>query len=180
VDQIDLMQIHFGPDPQKVLDDGETVAAMKAAQKEGKIRFLGASTWGDIAKQCIDSGDFQVMQLDYSLLTLGDEHLVNLCGEKGIGVFLRGGLAYGRLTSRVIPHLNELGHDKEKITQLLKLVNNDGEMLTSLALNFLYNNPNVSTVLVGSKNIEHIRKNFELLERGIDPEIMKKAMDICK
>lgn len=180
VDQIDLMQIHFGPDPQKVIDDGETVAAMKDAQKEGKIRFLGASTWGDIAKQCINSGDFQVMQLEYSLLSRGDENLVNLCGEKGIGVFLRGGLAYGRLTSRVIPHLDEQGDNKEKITELLRLVNNNGDMLTSLALNFLYKNPNVSTVLVGSKNIEHIRKNFELLERTIEPEIMQKAIDICK
>lgn len=180
VDQIDLMQIHFGPDPQKVIDDGETVAAMKDAQKEGKIRFLGASTWGDIARQCINSGDFQVMQLEYSLLSRRDEALVNLCGEKGIGVFLRGGLAYGRLTSRVIPHLNEQGDNKEKLTELLKLMNNDGDMLTSLALQFLYNNPNVSTVLVGSKNIEHIRKNFELLERSIEPEIMQKAMALCK
>ena len=99
-DVIDLMQIHFGPDPRKVLDDGETVAAMKDARAEGKIRFLGASTGGEIALRCIASGDFDVLQLEYSLTNRGDEGIVRLCGERGIGVLVRGGLAYGRLTAR--------------------------------------------------------------------------------
>ena len=101
------MQIHFGPDPRKVLDDGETVAAMKDARAEGKIRFLGASTGGEIALRCIASGDFDVLQLEYSLTNRSDERIVRLCGERGIGVLVRGGLAYGRLTTRVIPHLAE-------------------------------------------------------------------------
>ena len=41
---VDLIQIHFGPDPQKVLDSGETVKAMKDAKAEGKTRFIGASS----------------------------------------------------------------------------------------------------------------------------------------
>lgn len=179
-DYIDLMQIHFGPDPAKVLDDGETVAAMKDARAEGKVKFLGASTGGDIAQRCIDSGDFDVMQLDYSLLSQRDEALVNLCGERGIGVLIRGGLAYGRLTPRVVPHLNGLDNrTKGKINGLLKLVDEKADMLVALALKFLQSNPNVTSVLAGSKNIQHIKKNVELLNCEMDSSLLEQAIEIC-
>ena len=177
VDYIDLMQIYFGPDPQKVLDDDETVAAMKAAKKEGKIRLLGGSTDGDIARQYIESGDFDVMQLEYSLLNRSDEHLVNLCGEKGIGVLLRGGLAYGKLTSKVINHLAGDISDKEKLIELLRIVDKDGDKLTALALQFLYSNANVASILAGSKNLAHVKKNLEIFETSLDFGLMKKAIE---
>jgi len=40
-EQIDVMQIHFGPNPEKIFETGETVAAMKEAQAEGKSIFWG-------------------------------------------------------------------------------------------------------------------------------------------
>jgi aryl-alcohol dehydrogenase-like predicted oxidoreductase len=176
-DCIDLMQIHFGPNPQKVLDDGETVAAMKAAKAEGKIRLLGASTSDKIALQCIESKDFDVMQLDYSLLNRRDEHLVNLCGKKGIGVILRGGLAYGRLTPRVVPHL-ENDRQKEQIRALIALLNGEADKLPALALQFLRRNPSVSSVLAGTKNLLHVKHNLALMEVVIDETTMQKAMAI--
>lgn len=178
-DCIDLMQIHFGPDPAKVLDDGETVAAMKDAQKEGKIKLLGASTGGEIAQRCIESGDFDVMQLGYSLLSRGDEGLVNLCGERGIGVFIRGGLGAGRLTPRAIPHLDKLDENTQaKISAWLELVDGDADKLVTLALRFLYRNPNVTSVLVGTKKVDHIRKNLELLELELDESLIEQAIQI--
>jgi aryl-alcohol dehydrogenase-like predicted oxidoreductase len=178
-DCIDLMQIHFGPNPGKVLDDGETVAAMKDAQQEGKIKLLGASTGGDIARRCIESGDFDVMQLDYSLLSRRDEVLVNLCGERGIGVLIRGGLAYGRLTPRVVPHLTELEpNTRAKITVLFNLVDGEPDLLIALALKFLYRNPNVTSVLAGSKNIEHIKKNIQLLHLSMDESLIEQAIQV--
>lgn len=48
-DVLDLVQIHFGPDQRKALEDGETVSPMKDARAEGKVRFLGATTGGEIA-----------------------------------------------------------------------------------------------------------------------------------
>ena len=178
-DTIDLMQIHFGPDPAKVLDDGETVAAMKAAQKEGKIKLLGASTGGEIAQRCIESGDFQVMQLNYSLLSRGDEALVKLCGRRGLGVLIRGGLGAGRLTPRVLPHLDNLDPDtRRKITAWLELVDGEADKLVTLALRFLYRNADVTSVLAGSKNVDHVRKNLELLELELDEELIEQAIQI--
>ncbi|MBN1247510.1 MAG: aldo/keto reductase [Anaerolineae bacterium] len=176
---IDLMQIHFGPDPEGVLDRGETVAAMKDAQRAGKVRFLGASIDGRLATRCIESGDFDVMQLGYSLIAQGNAGNIKLAQEKGMGVLIRSGLAAGALTSRVIPHLGgETRFPKEKVTQLLDLVGGDGNALTALALTFLYQNDGISSVLVGTKRIEHLRANLDLLEREIDPDVMARAIEI--
>jgi len=179
-DCIDLMQIHFGPDPAKVLDDGETVAAMKDARTEGKVKLLGASTGGGIAQRCIESGDFDVMQLDYSLLSRRDEPLVNLCGEQGIGVLIRGGLGGGRLTPRVISHLDRFDSSfRTGMGALLELVDGNTDMLVALALKFLHRNPNVTSVLAGSKNVQHIKKNIELLSCDMDASLVEQAMEIC-
>ncbi|HYN44299.1 MAG TPA: aldo/keto reductase [Thermoanaerobaculia bacterium] len=178
-DVIDLMQIHFGPDPRKVLDDGETVKAMKDARAEGKIRFLGASTGGEIALRCIASGDFDVLQLEYSLTNRRDEGIVRLCGERGIGVLVRGGLAYGRLTARVIPHLESLNEGERAGTKaLLELVGGDGRKLTSLALQFLYRNPHVSSVLAGSRRAEHVEANIGLVDLDLGAGTLEKAVEI--
>ena len=178
-DVIDLMQIHFGPDPRKVLDDGETVAAMKDARAEGKIRFLGASTGGEIALRCIASGDFDVLQLEYSLTNRGDEPIVRLCGERGIGVLVRGGLAYGRLTARVIPHLESLNERERAGTKaLLDLAGGDGRKLTALALQFLYRNPHVSSVLAGTRRAEHMKANLELVDLDLGAGVLEEAVRI--
>ena len=179
-DTIDLMQIHFGTHPAKVLDDGETVAAMKDAQGEGKIKLLGASTGGEIAQRCIESDDFDVLQLSYSLLSRRDEALVNLCGERGIGVLIRRGLDGGRLTPRVMGHLDTLGSDtRASITALLELVDGDADKLVALALKFLYRNPNVTSVLAGTKSVAHVRQNLELLDLPIDESLMEQALQAC-
>lgn len=177
---VDLIQIHFGPDPQKVLDSGETVKAMKDAKAEGKTRFIGASPGGDIARQCIESGNFDILQMDYSLLNIHDEHLIEQCGKKGIGVILRGGLAYGRLTRRVIPHLQQQNDtNKKKIQAYLDLVNGDGDKLTALALQFLYRNPHVTSVLAGTKNIQHLKQNLDLMDIPLNPKIIDQATEIA-
>ncbi|MCU0522105.1 MAG: aldo/keto reductase [Anaerolineae bacterium] len=177
-DVIDLMQIHFGPDPAGVLDRGETVAAMKDAQRAGKVRFLGASIDGALATRCIESGDFDVMQLGYSLVAQGNTDNIRLAQSNGIGVLIRSGLAAGALTARVIPHLHEEVRHVDKIRKLLDLVGGDGDALTALALNFLYENDGISSVLVGSKRAEHVRANLDLLERPVDPEVMAQATEI--
>lgn len=173
---IDLMQIHFGPEPEKVIAEGETVRAMRDAQKEGKIRYLGASIDGELAKQCILSGDFDVMQMEYHLLNQENEDNIKLCEENGLGVLIRTGLGRGLLTSRAL----QAEFKPAKLEQLLELVNNDGDLLSTLALNFLYENKGISSVLIGTKNLEHFRKNIELLEKEFDKELLAQAIKIGK
>ncbi|MBA4541996.1 aldo/keto reductase [Thermoactinomyces daqus] len=177
-DVIDIMQIHFGPDPERVIDEGETLAAMKDAQREGKIRYLGASIDGELATRLIESGEFDVMQMGYNLLDQTNEKNIALCREKGIGVFIRSGLAAGLLSARVLPHLNEQFKHKKKVLALLELVGGNGDQLTALALQFLYRNPGISSILVGSKRPERIGQNIALLQQEISDHLLEKALEI--
>jgi aryl-alcohol dehydrogenase-like predicted oxidoreductase len=178
-DYIDVMQIHFGPNPEKVLNDGETVAAMKDAKKEGKVGFLGASIDGKLAERCILSGDFDVMQLEYNLLNVSNKRNLELARERGIGVFIRGGLSYGKLTKRVLPQVLSDPADNAKVGKLLELVGGDANQLTALALQFLYRTEGISSVLAGTKNVHHLRANIDLLEVIFEESVWKQAYAIA-
>ncbi|MBN1153469.1 aldo/keto reductase [candidate division KSB1 bacterium] len=176
VDQIDLMQIHFGPDAQRTLDEGEVIAAMSDARQEGKIRLLGASAWGNIAEQCIDLDIFDVMQLEYNLINRSDEYLIEKCSQKKIGVLIRGGLARGMLTPKFDRYQNHIDNqNRQKINAMLEWVDHDSRKLTALALHFLARNKGISSVLIGSKKIEHIEMCLSLMESDIDAELLEKA-----
>lgn len=169
-EQIDLMQIHFGPDPWSVLDEGETLRAMQDARAEGKIRFLGASPPPDLLDACIESGAFDCLQIGINLLDRKAEKAIEKCRERGIGVLVRSGFAMGRLTPKVIEHLE----DNPEVKALLEFVG-DPKLLPSLALGYLYSLPGISTVLVGTKNLEHLKEHISNLEEGFDQDLIEQA-----
>ena len=180
-DVIDLLQIHFGPDPEATLDKGETLRAMQDARKAGKVKYLGASIDGEIAKRCILSGDFDVMQLGYNLFHQGNEENIRLCKERGMGVLIRSGLGNGLLTSRVVDNLDKLrDSDREKAEKLLKLVDGNTDLLTALGLHFLYENDGISSVIVGTKKPANVRKNAQLLSIELPEGLLQKAKEIVK
>lgn len=172
-DFIDIMFIHFGPEAEKVIEDGETLRAMKDAQQEGKIGALGASIDGELATKLIESGDFDVMQMEYNLLNRTNERNIKLAAEKGISVYIRGGLAKGKLTSKGF-NLPEEKKTK-KLEELQTLANQDAQTLQALALQFLYEETGISTVLLGTKNVDHIKESMELLNRELPAGLLDKA-----
>ncbi len=172
---IDVLQIHFGPEPEKVLDDGETVRAMKEAREAGTVRFLGASPGNNLLERCIESGDFDVLQVGYSLLDRGAHDLIAKAGDRGIGMLIRSGLGAGWLTARALTVPPE--QRPEKVNKLLALVNGDGERLHTLALAFLHSHRAISSILVGTKSLDHLRRNIERFRSPDDPELLKRALE---
>lgn len=155
---IDLMQIHFGPDPMGVLDDGGCVQAMKEFQAEGRIRLLGASVDGEPLTRCIESGDFQVVQVGYSLLNVSQASNIKLAHQKGIGVLIRLGLAGGWLTSRALVAENR----PAKVEAMLAEVHGNPELLTRAAYRFLNENEGVTSVLWGTKSMENLTRAVQI------------------
>jgi aryl-alcohol dehydrogenase-like predicted oxidoreductase len=172
-DVIDVMQIHFGPEPAKVLDDGETVRAMKDAREAGEVRFLGASIRGALLDRCIDVGDFHVVQVGYSLLHQEDGERIARARDRGVGVLIRSGFAGGWLSPRVL----SVPADQRppKVQQLLDLCDGDADRLYALALHFLARHDGVSSILVGTKSATNLRRAVELIERPIDVDLLERA-----
>jgi aryl-alcohol dehydrogenase-like predicted oxidoreductase len=172
-DVIDIMQVHFGPDPDRVLDEGGTVRAMKDARESGKVRFLGASPGMGQFARCIECGDFDVLQVAYSLLDQSAKELISRAADKGIGVLIRSGLGGGWLTSRTecVP----ADQWPEGVRCIMEMIDNNVETLHHLALAFLKCHPGISSVLVGTKCLDNLVNNIRLWGTDIDPDLLKRA-----
>jgi aryl-alcohol dehydrogenase-like predicted oxidoreductase len=172
-DVIDVMQIHFGPEPAKVLDDGECVRAMRDAREAGEIRFLGASIGGELLDRCIASGDFEVVQVGYSLMHQDDGDRISRARERGIGVLIRSGFAGGWLSPRV--HTVPPEQRPPKVQALLDLCDGDADLLYALALHFLGRHDGISSILVGTKSADNLRRAVERIERPVDVGLLERA-----
>jgi 1-deoxyxylulose-5-phosphate synthase len=102
-DYVDLYQIHRW-DPHTPLE--ETLEALDAAVRAGKVRYLGASSmWAwQFGKALHTAGEhgwhrFVSMQDHYNLLNREEEREMHpLCADQGIGVIPWSPLARGKLT----------------------------------------------------------------------------------
>jgi len=175
---IDVLQIHFGPDPERVLADGGCLRAMKEARAAGQVRFLGASVSGTVLDRCIDSGDFDVVQVAYSLLNHTDEGRIAKAHARGVGVLIRSGLAGGWLTSRAL----RMSRDERPagVTTLFELCNGDAELVTALALQFLTRNDGVSSILIGSKSSENVRNAIRLVSTPLESGLLDRAVELTR
>jgi len=99
-----------------------------------------------------------------------------------MGVFIRSGFAGGYLTPRVGALLErETSPELERIRELLKILDGKIEWLPVLALQFLHRNPNVTSVLVGTKSTKHLDQNLRLLSVNLPKDVwkkIKKGLDI--
>ncbi|MCL2522700.1 MAG: aldo/keto reductase [Erysipelotrichales bacterium] len=182
VEELDLLQIHFGPNAEQVIKDGETYKAMAEAKSVGKVKLLGASIDGALAKECILSGNFDCMQMTYNLLDTSNFANLQLCKEKNIGVLIKGPFAQGKLTPKVFDILagDKLQpKERAKLTALLEACNNDADILMNCALQLLYREEAISSVLAGTKSIHHFHNNIKLLETPLDEKIFQAVKRIA-
>lgn len=171
-----LMQIHFGPEPEAVLADGGCVRAMKEARAEGKIGHLGASPPTHLLEACIESGDFDVLQVHYNLIEREAGPWIARAHAKGIGILIRTGFAMGRLTPRVAPVLEQDPALRARLQPYLELTGGDLQLLNDLAWGFLQASPGISSVLVGTKSVTNLKANVERALRGVDPDLVQRAV----
>jgi len=180
---IDLYQIHR-PDDVVAIDD--TLGALSDLVHQGKIRYLGHSTfppdyiveaqWTSERRQ---RERFVCEQPPYSVLVRGIERLVlPACRRYGIGVIpwspLAGGLLTGRYRKGQPPpedsrlargfgsqHQSErqrAAHEArlDAVEQLLGVADQAGVSLTHLAHAFVLEHPDVTSAIIGPRTMEQL------------------------
>src|SRR5262245_42000636 len=179
-DYIDLYQIHR-PEPGTDID--ETLGALSDLVHQGKVRYLGSSTFpaekiveAQWAAERRNRERFVCEQPPYSILVRGVESAVlPTCQEYGMGVIpwspLAGGWLSGKwrvgaddLTSaraRRIPDRYDLSIPSnqkklEAADALAELADEAGLSLVHLALAFVLNHPAVTSAIVGPRTREHL------------------------
>jgi len=169
-DHLDLLQLHISPSRSVIGKDGviETLQDLKA---EGKTRWIGISSTLPNLVDHIDLGVFDVFQLSYSALERQNERYLPLIREKGAGTIVRGGTSQGGRKAKP-----DAGGRKRSAEELDFDDLRGAESLSEFLLRFVITNPHVSTVIVGTASLEHLRTNVAAAIAGPLPaDIFQEA-----
>ncbi|MBO9591256.1 MAG: aldo/keto reductase [Niabella sp.] len=158
-DYIDLYQLHGGTMEDNI---DETIEAFELLKQQGKIRHYGISSIRpNVIREYVKRSSIESVMVQYSLLDRRPEETVlPLLKEHHKGVLVRGALAQGLLINK--PAKEYTGHSAkavEKIQARVKQLAADNRITAQqLALNYVWNNPAVTTIIAGIRTREQLQQ----------------------
>lgn len=162
-DYIDIVHLHTCT--QEVLEQGEVIEALLAAVKAGKVRV--AAYAGDRAplEWAVKSGLFGSIETSINICDqriIGSELVA--ARERNLGVIAKRPVANApwRFAERPAGHYAEVYWDRWQAMG----IEPGAYSWQELALRFTAYLPGVDSCIVGTNNLEHLRANLELVERG--------------
>jgi aryl-alcohol dehydrogenase-like predicted oxidoreductase len=178
-DRLDLLQVHMSPSRGQMETDG-TIEAMLALRDAGKVRFLGMSGTLPNLPEHIAMGVFDVFQIPYSALQREHEEVIAQASAAGAGVLVRGGAARGAPSDDkgwAVPPIG-LGEgeaqrrwESSDVEELL-----DGMSRQEFVLRFTLTHPGLSSTIVGTSRLDHLRSNLEIAAKGpLPPDLYEEA-----
>jgi aryl-alcohol dehydrogenase-like predicted oxidoreductase len=180
-DRLDLVQVHMSPSRAQ-LEADETIETMQALREEGKVRFLGMSGILPNLPDHIAMNVFDVFQIPYSVVQREHEDLITAAAQAGAGTLIRGGAARGGPADDKDWRQGPLGLPQgegqrrwaeSSIDDLL-----DGMSRIEFVLRFTLSHPGLSTTIVGTSSVDHLRSNLAIAELGPLPaDVYQQAKD---
>ena len=171
VDYIDIYQCHW-PDARTPIE--KTMEKLSRLREKEKIRYIGVSNFNaEILKKACEITPIATIQNQYSMMERQiEENILPFCQENGIGILAYGPLAGGILSGKYeIPQDFEkedarsffyqyyTGAAFEKVRDLLNELKKISQPLNQIAINWVRQQPEVSSVIVGCRNAEQVRQN---------------------
>lgn len=201
-DYVDLYYLHL---PDYSVPPAETLAALDALVKAGKVRFLGASnyaSWQMVQLLWLAEKHgwqpIQVVQPMYNLLARGiEQEFLPMCREFGLGIAAYNPLAGGLLTGKHSPaapledsRFTRLPFYKDRywnaanfeaVERLKQVAREAGRSLTGLALAWLLAQRDVTTVILGASKLAHLEENLAALEAPpLGPETLAACDEVWR
>lgn len=179
-DVLDVVQVHNAT--KDILERGEVLEVLEQARDAGKLRFIGASVYGEpAALAAIRSGRIDVLQIALNLL---DQRMLAKvlpeAREANVGVVARSAFLKGALTERaklLPPALRSLAEASNRMREGL---GESWESLPGAALRFCLSVPGVHSVLVGLRSLPELAAAMASHDAGpLDSAAMMKT-DVLK
>lgn len=185
LDSFDLMQFHVWEDSW--VDDDRWATKMDDLRRQGLFKAIGISInrWEpENAVKTVRSGLIDAVQVIYNIFDQNPEdELFPACAEMNVAVIARVPFDEGTLTGsltkdskweegdwRNIYFVPEnLIPSVERADALKPLVPSEMTM-PEMALRFILNNPNVSTIIPGMRKIKNVESNMAASDKGKLPE----------
>jgi aryl-alcohol dehydrogenase-like predicted oxidoreductase len=201
-DWIDLYQIHR-PEPDTDID--ETLGALTDLVRDGKVRYLGSSTFPGhmiVEAQWVAERRgrerFVCEQPPYSILVRGIEaDVLPVCERFGMGVIpwspLAGGWLSGRyrrgeeapesrraqmLPQRFDMSLPENQRKLEAAYRLAELADEAGLSLIDLALAFVLEHPAVTAAIIGPRTMEQLESQLTAAEVKLSADVLDRIDEV--
>ena len=202
VDHIDLYQVHR---PRPEVDIDETLGALTDLVRQGKIRYLGTSTF--LPSQVVEAQWVAekrqrerpaTEQPPYSILAREVERDILPTAQKyGLGVLpwspLAGGWLSGRYRRGEMPvassrmqrqparHDQSLPENRvklEAVHQLQDLADDAGLSMIQLALGFVLAHPAVSSAIIGPRTMEQLESQLGAEQVVLPPDVLDRIDEI--
>ncbi len=207
VDYIDLYQCHW-PDPNTDIKD--TMKTLNRIKEEGLIRYIGLTNFSiDEAQSAMFFAEISSMQGLYNMLERNPESYHNIPleyrTEKEVFPFvLKNGMAFlpysplfqGLLTDSfketgnfdksdvrsANPKLNGDLFMKyyQKSLQIREVAKEIGKPTSQLAINWLIQKPEITSIIAGAQNIDQLMQNIEAVSWEIPENAIKKLDKILE
>ncbi len=201
-DWIDLYQIHR---PAPDTDIEETLGALSDLVHQGKIRYLGSSTFppSAIVEAQWAARDrhlerFVCEQPPYSILVRGIEaEVLPTCAKYGMGVIPWAPLASGWLSGRYrkdaepptstradrLPQRYDLslpGNQRKLdiVDELARVAEDAGLTLIQMALAFVLNHPAITAPIIGPRTLEHLESQLAAADVVLSAEILDRIDEL--
>jgi aryl-alcohol dehydrogenase-like predicted oxidoreductase len=197
-DYIDLYQVHR---PEQGTDIDETLGALSDLVHQGKVRYLGSSTFP--AEEIVEAQwtaqrrnreRFVCEQPPYSIFVRGIERdVLPTCERYGMGVIpwspLAGGWLTGKyrkgqdlpkegraamLPQRFDPSIPDNARKLDLVEELLKVAADVGCSLTHLAQAFVVAHPAVTSAIIGPRTMEQLTDVLDGASVQLDDETLDR------
>jgi aryl-alcohol dehydrogenase-like predicted oxidoreductase len=168
-DRLDLVQVHMSPS-RALMEAEHTVETLQSVRDEGKVRFIGMSGILPDLPDHIAMDVFEVFQIPYSAVQREHEELITAAAATGAGTLIRGGAARGAPADDKAWRNGPLGLDQgvgqsrwdaSGVDDLL-----DGMSRIEFVLRFTLSHPALSSTIVGTSSLGHLRGNVTIAEKG--------------
>jgi aryl-alcohol dehydrogenase-like predicted oxidoreductase len=181
VDTLDLIQFHTWEDVW--LNDGRIARAIEKLRGSGKVRAVGISQnrWEPAnGIRAVRAGLVDAVQIIYNIFDQNPEdELFPACREKNVAVIARVPFDEGSLTGTLTLDSKWPASDwrstyfvpenlKASVARAdaLKPLVPAGSTLPEMALRFILNNPDVSTIIPGMRKIRNVEANLAASDKG--------------
>ena len=189
VEYVDLYQIHRYDERTPI---EETLDALDALVRAGKVRYLGASSMAawQFAKALFTAGErgwhrFASMQNHYNLVYREEEReMIPLCVDQGVGLLPWSPLARGFLTGsrsredlegtlrartdRYAQDLYACESNFEVLDAVKEIASARGVTPAQVALAWVLGAPGVTAPIIGATRVENLRESIAALELQLD------------
>ena len=201
-DWIDLYQVHR---PRTDTDIEETLSALSDLIHQGKVRYLGSSTFP--ASQIVEAQwvarerhlrRFVTEQPPYSMLVRSVEaDVLPTCARHGMGVIPYSPLAGGWLSGRWrkdtgqqpssragrLPERFDLSlpanqRKLDAVEQLARLAEEAGMTLIQLAIAFVLNHPAITAPIIGPRTMEQLESQLAAADVVLDHAMLDRIDEI--